>query len=207
MLSDASDQELLSAWAGGAAEAGAELVSRHYDSIMRFFQTKAPHHADDLVQHTFLECGEGAPRYQGRGSFRSFLFGIARNLLYDHIRRDLRAGLHTDFDAISVADLHDGVSTQAAKRAESRIVLAALQQIPLESQVLIELYYWEDLSMGELAAAIDVPLGTAKSRLHRARCQFRRALGKARPADDRDNGSLYREWMERLEQAGVMPDS
>lgn len=202
-----ADETLLARWKEGDREAGMTLISRHYDAITRFFQTKAAREADDLVQRTFLACSEAASRYSGGGTFRAFLFGIARNVLYEHIRRDIRAGKHTDFHALSVADVHPGVSTQAARRAESRFLLRALQLIPIESQIIVELYYWEELSVGELAEALDIPPGTAKSRLHRARQQLKEALEQVpeEASDPRSARLLLAEWLEKLEGHDAMP--
>ena len=52
------DARLVQAWRGGDAAAGAQLVERHYDAIVRFFRTKAHPAADDLVQRTFMLCAE-----------------------------------------------------------------------------------------------------------------------------------------------------
>ncbi|TNE85950.1 MAG: sigma-70 family RNA polymerase sigma factor [Deltaproteobacteria bacterium] len=197
-----TDESLLTAWQAGDRSAGMQLISRHYDAIVRFFRTKAPREAEDLVQRTFLACSESAARFQGDGTFRAFLFGIARNILYEHIRHAMRAGRHVDFHALSVADIHHGVSTEAAKRAETRILLRALQLVPIESQMLLELFYWEELSVNEVAEALDIPVGTVKSRLHRAREQLRGALPEA-PTDAEDPRSgqfLLEQWLGKLDE-------
>ena len=168
---EATDQALLSRWREGDAAAGETLISRYYDAIVRFFQTKASRDVDDLVQRTFLRCSEGIRRFRGEGSFRSFLFGVARNLLFETYRGRRRdAGrLNPDFGVSSARDLDPGASTAFAKREEQRVMIDALQQIPLELQLALELYYWEDLSVSELAVVLAIPPGTVKSRLFRAR--------------------------------------
>jgi len=171
------DRELLLAWRDGDLNAAEKLVTRHYDAIARFFSTKAGAEADDLVQQTFLRCGEGAGRYRGTHSVRAFLFGIARNVLYEHIRGKVRdRKSEPDFRESALLDLKPGVSTQADQREETRALVRALQQIPLESQVLLEAYYWEHLKVAELAAIFDVPIGTIKSRLHHARGELKHAI-------------------------------
>jgi len=173
------DLDLLRAWSTGDRAAGATLVSRHYDAIVRFFRNKAGDAADDLVQRTFLVCAESAASFRALGSVRAWLFGIARNVLYEHIRGRVRAGLaDPDFRESALADLAPGVSTIAARRADQRVLLRALQLIPLELQVLLELYYWEDLGVDELAEVLGVPPGTVKSRLFRARALLREATAQ-----------------------------
>lgn len=171
------DAALLRSWHAGDREAGLELVSRHYDPIVRFFATKVGDDADDLVQRVFLRVVEAADRYAADGSVRAFLFGIARNVLYEHLRGRVRDGrVDPDFRQSAIIDLVPGVSTVAASRAEQRQLLAALQRLPVESQLLLELFYWEEFSVDELATTLGVAVGTVKSRLHRARAALRDVL-------------------------------
>jgi len=196
------DRAQLAAWRGGDGEAGQALVERHYGSVLRFFRTKAGEDTDDLVQQTFLRAVEHADRFRGESSFRSFLFGIARNVLFEHIRRKVRDGRASpDFGVSSILDLDPRASTLLFQRAEERALVQALQHMPVEVQIVVELYYWEELSVGEVAAAVDVPPGTVKSRLHRGRDLLRKAMEKAPArltgggADD-DGPSLSR-WLSR----------
>ena len=74
------DGLLLQAWAGGDRGAGAMLVEKYYDAMVRFFRNKAGDDADDLIQRTFLAAAEGAGCFRGQGSVRAWLFGIARHV-------------------------------------------------------------------------------------------------------------------------------
>ncbi|MCA9706997.1 MAG: sigma-70 family RNA polymerase sigma factor [Myxococcales bacterium] len=165
----APDYELLRAWRGDDAAAGNELVRRHFASVFSFLRSKVPDHVDDLVQRTFLACVESVERIDESRSFRAYLFGIARRQLIYHYRRDR----HSDrFDPMreSVHDAGGGSPSQhAAARQEQRLVLEALHRLPLDLQIPLELHYWETLSVAEVAAVLEIPPGTVKSRLHRAR--------------------------------------
>ena len=175
----AEDAALLEAWRSGDQAAGRSLVERHYESVLRFFRTKAGEEADDLVQRTFLRSVEAAGRYRGDSSFRAFLFGIARNVLFEHIRARLRDGKASpDFGVSSIADLNPRASTLAFQKAEQQLLVEALQQMPVEIQIAIELHYWEELSIEEVAQAVEVPAGTVKSRLHRGRALLKDAMQK-----------------------------
>ncbi len=179
------DVALFEAWRDGDRGAGAELIRRHYDSVVRFFRTKTGAAADELVQQTFLACAEALGRYRGEAGFRAFLFGIARHKFYEHLRRRARhARVDADFGVTSVLDLDPGISTVAAERSAQRLMVAALQRIPAELQLVLELYYWEDLSVSELAEVLDVPAGTIKSRLHRGRKLLREAMEQVPAAED-----------------------
>ena len=176
---EGDDPTLLTAWRNGDQAAGRALVERHYESVLRFFRTKAGDEADDLVQRTFLRSVEAADRYRGDASFRAFLFGIARNVLFEHIRARVRDGKASpDFAVSSIADLNPRASTIAVQNAEQRLLVEALQQMPVEIQIAIELHYWEELSIEEVAQAVEVPPGTVKSRLHRGRALLKDAMDK-----------------------------
>jgi RNA polymerase sigma factor (sigma-70 family) len=171
------DPSLFAAWRDGDRSAGEVLVDRHYDSIARFFRTKVGAHSDDLVQRVFLVCVDRGANFRGDASFRAFLFGIARNVLYEFYRAKSKDGRNDpDFGASSIMDLAPGISTMAIQRAEQRLLIQALQRLPVDLQMAVELYYWEELSIGELAQVLEVPPGTVKSRLFRAREALRELM-------------------------------
>ena len=171
---DPSDSALLAAWASGCLDAGNQLVERYFGVVHRFFRNKVGTGLDDLVQQTFLGCIEARGRYQERSSFKTYLLAIARNQLYNHYRRQRYDRL--DFTTRSAQDLGASPNGLAAKREMEHLLLLALQRIPIDSQVLLELAYWEHLTTADIAAILDVPVNTVHSRLHRARQAMRREL-------------------------------
>lgn len=186
-MAEDTDYDLLRAWRAQDASAGNELVKRHFPSLFAFLRTKVPDHVDELVQHTFLACVEAVERIDERRSFRAYLFGIARRQLIYHYRRQRR---HSDrFDPMleSVCDAMGSPSQVAAARQEQQQVLDALNQLPLDLQCTLELHYWEGMTVNEVADVLEVPAGTIKSRLHRARTLLREklvALGAAAEVTD-----------------------
>ncbi|MGH1343582.1 MAG: RNA polymerase sigma factor [Nannocystales bacterium] len=173
-----TDQEAARAWCAGDDGAAEFLIRRHYDGVVRFFATKTRGDTGDLVQATFLRAAEGRARLRDSGSFRAFLYGIARNLLFETIRERQRRNKHFEFDAAvtSAIDLNGGPSTLARVRQEQQTILDAVQALPMELQVVLELTYWQELRGPELAEVLEVPVGTVKSRLHRARKLLRQEL-------------------------------
>lgn len=169
------DESLFDAWCGGDLRAGNELFRRHFRAIQRFFDNKVAHEAEELVQRTFMRCVDGRAQFGGRSSFRTFLFGVARNVLLDHFRRHYRRSA-IDVDDRSVVDL--GVSPWSALmgRRTQRIILEALRRIPLKYQTVLELYYWEQLSGDQLSEILNVSENTARSRVRLAKQHFERAL-------------------------------
>ena len=166
-----SDAELLAQWADGERRAGAELFDRYFGPISRFFRHKVSgtlQEQDDLVQTTFTSCLSAAPRFRGEGSVRSFLFSIAYNVLrrhYEHRARDARV----DFGTVSIHDLAPRPSTALGRKAEVAVLIAAMRRLPVELQTALELHYWEETTVAEIAVVLELPVGTVKSRLRRAR--------------------------------------
>ncbi len=168
-----SDLELLDAWRRGDLRGGDTLFRRYFGQLSRFFRNKTDSGVEDLIQGTFLACVEGRDRFREQASFRTYLFGIAHNLLCAHYRRQRRA---VDFEQTSVVDLGASPSGPLTRRAEQAALLRALRSIPLDFQVALELTYWEGMSAPEIAEVLGVPANTVRSRLSRARAALRAAL-------------------------------
>jgi len=169
----ADDASLLLAWRNGDRNSGEALLDRHFKALSRFFRNKASDGIDDLVQATMLALLESPERYRGEGSFRSFVFGIAYNVLREHYRAGARA---LDPSTDSACDQAPGPSQAYAEKAEQRLLLEGLRQIPLEHQTLLELYYWEAMTGPDIAAVLGVPVGTIRTRIRRARSLVEAAM-------------------------------
>lgn len=141
---------------------------RHYESVARFFRNKVAEPAD-MVQRTFLACVEGIDRFRGDASFRTFLFAIATNVLRKHYRACSGPRGRVDLGTVSAEDLEPSPSRALAERNERRLVRRALRHLPVEEQTLLELHYWEQLKVAELAAVLEIPVGTVKTRMRAAR--------------------------------------
>jgi RNA polymerase sigma factor (sigma-70 family) len=163
------DLELLRAWQGGDKNLGNLLFRRHVVAVTRFFRTKVPDAAEDLTQMTFLALVEAATSYAGTATFRSFLFGIARNQLLMHFRKKQRSNARFDPLLQSARDGGAGPARMLCRHQQQTALTTALQQVPLETQLALELYYFEHMSVAEIAAATAEPQGTVKSRLARGR--------------------------------------
>ena len=163
------DRELLEAWREGDDEAGRRLVERHFATVERFFFNKVGELSADLIQLTFLRVLEARTRVRPDANLRAYLLGIARNVLYEHYRRVRKDLERIDFGSQSVAELVPTPSSQLAGAQEVQQLLRALKRIPLEYQIVLELYYWEDMRSREVAEVLELPEGTARSRIRRAK--------------------------------------
>jgi RNA polymerase sigma factor (sigma-70 family) len=164
-----SDQqvELLYAWRGGDRRAGDELMRVYYPQVLGFFRLRVADAAEDLTQRTFLACTEGRDRVQA-SSFRGYVFGAARKLLYKHLASTQRREKLADFHVAQPQSLLTP-SRVVALRQEHWLLLRALQRISLDQQVVLALHYVQCLRAREIAEAMDVPVSTVTTRLARAR--------------------------------------
>lgn len=170
-MSNAGEEErvLLERWRNGDTRAGDQLFVRHFASVDRFFRHKVREdEIADLVQRTFMICVERPERFQERSSLRTYLLGIARNILREHYRARARAR-HEDIDELSLMDLGAGPSSLIGVKAEQRLLLEALRSIPLAAQEILELFFWESLTGAQIAEILGVGEDTARTRLRRAR--------------------------------------
>ena len=180
-----NDFELLEAWRGGDEAAGRELFSRYFDAVYRFFRNKIDEGAEDLVQQTFMGLVQGKDKFRGDASFRTYVFMIARKRLYTFLRDRDRARDPLEFHSTSVADLGlVSPSRAVAVRQEQQLLLQALRRLPLEMQVALELFYWEEMSVTEIADVLETPVGTVKSRLQRARVRLDEILVQLSESDE-----------------------
>lgn len=173
-----SDEALLAAWVDGDRRAGNDLFQRHFEPIRRFFINKTDADVAELVQNTFLRCLDAAGRFEGRSSFRTFLFAIANNLLREHYRARIRDRRNEDLGELSVEDLGAGPSTLLQAKREQQTLLRALRRIPWKDQVILELYYWEKLTAIEIGSILGVPENTARSRIRSGKARLRAAIEK-----------------------------
>ena len=174
-----SDHELLAAWAANDRDAGRELYQRYAERVSRFFSRKTSDELPDLVQRTFLKLLETARRGDAIDNPAAFLFAIARNELYDLFGRRSSARERFDPSHTSLADLRTGISTRLDRHQREQLLHDALARLPLDSQLALELYYWEELSMADVARVLGTTESAAINRVHRARKQLRDELGDA----------------------------
>ncbi len=174
----AFDSEVISASTGSPAEF-ALIFDRHFDAVHAYMQRRVGRDlADELSAETFLVAFDSRARYDAsRPDARPWLFGIATNLLHRHRRRELRqlrayARSATD----PVLDAFEGVEDRIDASSQRRELVDCLAGIPAEELDALLLFAWADLSYAEIGEALEIPTGTVRSRLSRARGRIRAAL-------------------------------
>lgn len=157
------------------------VFDRHFDLIFRYLRRRVGRQrAEELAAETFAQALASRARFDpSYEDARPWLFGIAVNLLRHHHRREereLRAYARTGADPLSVEE-----SSLARLDAESvwPLVAEALAELsPIEREALL-LYAWAELSYGEIALALEIPAGTVRSRLNRARRRLGELLAES----------------------------
>jgi RNA polymerase sigma-70 factor (ECF subfamily) len=153
-----------------------QLVDAHYTALYRFALSLARNSADagDLVQQTFFIWATKGHGLRENDKAKSWLF----TTLY----REFLRGRRRDQRASSIEDLPVGQQEIAAEevdrvaRLDAATVMTALQSVDEVFRAPLTLFYLEDLSYQEIAAALEVPIGTVMSRLSRGKMQLRAVL-------------------------------
>lgn len=186
-----ADADLLDRWRSGDTQSGDELLRRHFVSIYRFFDanlggTQVGGDAEDLTQKTFEACIAGRDRV--RTDFRAYLFGIARRqLMRAWERRRSRGDVVTPSQA-GIRDVRTSPSAAVARLDVQQLFLRSLELLPIEFKAALELFYWEDRSIPEIAEHLGIAKGTVKSRLFRGKAMLKeRLIALGIPAALRDS--------------------
>ncbi|MEZ4443589.1 MAG: RNA polymerase sigma factor [Polyangiaceae bacterium] len=177
----ASEAELMAALADGDLSALGELYDRHGEAVRRFALRITGHldQADDVTHDTFLALVDAAPRYEAPRPVRGFVIGIAGKLV-------LRARRRTAIGARILAELRaawgrdDARTPEDVASADEQLARyrRALQRMSHTKRVVVVMADVEGLTGPEIAAALDIPIGTVWTRLHHARAELRNALAK-----------------------------
>ena len=134
---------------------------------------------DDVAAETFLIAFRRRESFDpGRGTVRAWLYGIATNLIREHRRaeeRGYRAHARVAAEPAYSGDLDRADARVTAEAARDHLVAALADLAPPDRDVVL-LVVWGELSHDEVASALDIPVGTVGSRLHRARKRLRAAL-------------------------------
>jgi RNA polymerase sigma-70 factor (ECF subfamily) len=167
---------LLARASAGHRAAFAELVRRHQAKVRALLQRLCSDRtlADDLAQEVFLRAYRGLVGFEGRASFGTWLYRISYNVYLNHSTRVRRfSGLPDGYDSEAAAP-EDGTSPP---RADLRRDLdSAIGALPDRYRTVVVLFYQQELSYPEIAEILELPLGTVKTHLHRAKRLLRAAM-------------------------------
>jgi RNA polymerase sigma-70 factor (ECF subfamily) len=169
---EVDDAGLLQRTRQGDAEAFSRLFARYQGPLFRYAAHMCGRDAaDDVVQETFLAILRTSGRYDpARGTVGNYLFGIARHVVLGRLSFREVTGIDTDSDEFPGAAADEPTVLDSLTRAETiesvRVAIASLPALYREVLVLCEL---QELTYVDAAAIVNCPVGTVRSRLHRAR--------------------------------------
>lgn len=159
--------------AAGQADAWDELIEKYGQRLynLAYHFAGSAEEAEDLTQEIFLRLYQNLHRYTGEAPLAAWAMRLSRNLCIDHyrrMRRERRSSSVPD-EILALMPAADDVQEEAQRREEIQAVYGALAELPEESAEVVLLRDLQGWTMEEIAAYLGVPLGTIKSRLHRAR--------------------------------------
>jgi RNA polymerase sigma factor (sigma-70 family) len=169
------------------ADGLASLYDRHARALFGYCARRVgPDVAEDIVASTFLVAYERRARYDaGRADALPWLYGIATNLLRRHRRDEVRAYralARTGVDPLLVeGEAAQRIAERADSAAAARRIAGVLLALPARQRDVLLLYAIGQLEYAEIAQALDIPLGSVQSALHRARTKLRAALQEGQP--------------------------
>jgi len=176
------DQSLIDACRAGKTEDYGTLVRRYQDRLYptALRLTGCAEDAQDLLQETFLRAYEKLDRFHGGSSFYTWVYRIAVNLALSGRRRrrpSTRLGDGTDGGAPPAVDPRETDPSLPLERAErDRLIQEALNALAADHRAVVVMKEFDGLRYEEIGAVLGVPVGTVRSRLHRARCELRERL-------------------------------
>lgn len=164
-----TDEQLMLEFQRGSREAFAQLFGRYREPVFAFFRRRlndAPR-AEELAQETFLAVLRAVARYEPRALFRTYLYGIALNLL----AAERRKGAHKENAASEAADPASAISYDAGLW-----VRQGLARLEADEREILMLREYEQLNYEEIGRLLRVPVNTVRSRLFRARMALKDKL-------------------------------
>jgi len=154
------------------------VFEEHKDAVYRFAwrMTNSPNAAEDVAQDVFLALLRQPGRFDpNRGRLRSFLLGITRNLVLKRWRDE------NQWEELVDEQFAAAEPVNIERNETAQIVAEAVAALPVLQREVLILSEYEELSLEEIARAVESEVGTVKSRLHRARENLRRILAPLKP--------------------------
>lgn len=168
--------------AGRHARAFDLVVPAYKDRVFRLAYSilKERAAAEDAAQETFVRVWKALPGFDGRAALGTWIYAITRNTCLMELRRRRPTVSFDDPDSSEAQHAAESIATGPAADPERDNLLKLVDTLPRNQQEAIRLFYLEDRSYEAVAEQLDMPLGTVKNLLHRAR---RRLMELARPAE------------------------
>ena len=172
-----SEAGLLRRVAVGDREAFVALYENYHPRLFRYFikMLRNEGRAEELAQEVLWEVWKGAKGFQGRSSPSTWIFGIAHHKGVNELRRKKEEVVEPDA-LLHVADPHRGPAEAVEASDLARLMKEALAKLSDEHREVLELTYYQGLSIREIAEILDCPVNTVKTRMFYARQKLKAVL-------------------------------
>ncbi len=180
-LAELSDEELVERCQDNDHRAFTAIVDRYKHKVHWLVRRMVGNAEDeDLTQEVFVRAYRAMPGFQGRSSFRTWLYRIAHNLCLTELRRRSRRGEHVSLEEEGEEKVHwmlsgprEDLEHEIERRDISGKVRTLVEKLPVPYRTALTLFYLQQVRYEEIAEIMDVPLGTVKTYIHRGRLRLR----------------------------------
>lgn len=180
MCPSQTDEALIRAIAGGDGASMQTLFARYRGKVFRFLQrlVRCEASADELTSEVFLEIWRNAGRFEGRSAVATWILAIARFKALSRLRRERECELE-DATAAELPDDADGPELALQHKDRGKILRTLLGRLSGDHREVIDLIYYHDKSIDEVAQIVNIPVNTVKTRMFYARKRLARKLAQA----------------------------
>lgn len=180
-LASLSDEELAARCRRKDHAAFTEIVDRYKHRIHWLVRRMVGSRDDeDITQEVFIRAYEAIPRLRNTGTFRAWLYKIAHNLCLNELKKRGRRGEHISLEGEGEERVHwqlragrEDLEAHIEKMDISESVRCLVGRLPVQYRTVLTLFYLHHVHYEEIAAILDIPLGTVKTHIHRARLRLR----------------------------------
>lgn len=172
---------LISRARGGDREAFGALVEQYRDNVYRLAYRMCgnAYDADEAAQEAFVAAWRALPNFRGDAKFSTWLYRLTTNAAIDVMRREKRHQTVGDGEMVDLADDADSPQETVERTEQQEAVQKALATLSEEYREVLLLRYMEELDYAEIADVLQLPSGTVKSRINRAKAALKTALLKS----------------------------
>ena len=172
---------LISRARGGDREAFGALVEQYRDNVYRLAYRMCgnAYDADEAAQEAFVAAWRALPNFRGDAKFSTWLYRLTTNAAIDVMRREKRHQTVGDGEMMELADDADSPQETVERTEQQEAVQKALATLSEEYREVLLLRYMEELDYAEIAEVLQLPSGTVKSRINRAKAALKTALLKS----------------------------
>jgi len=184
-MDPSEDRALVERYAGGDGRAFDEIMQRYEHRVYAIALRMCgnPEDARDAMQDAFISALRALRSFRGDAQLSTWIHRVAVNASLDVLRKRTRRQGRSIEEAHERPSTDPGPDEEAARASRAAEVHGALQKVSAEHRAVLVLHDLQDLDYAEVAAALDIPVGTVKSRLHRARLEMAQILGHLRETE------------------------